>query len=47
MRGGCLTPQYKEALKSAVLDYIPEEEWPAATENEFENGNEEISAGGL
>ena len=44
LRGGCLTPHYKDALYTAVMEYIPEDERVEASENEFENGNEELSA---
>ena len=47
LRGGCLTPHYKDALYTAVMEYIPEVERVEASENEFENGNEGVSAADL
>ena len=47
LRGGCLTPHYKDALYTAVMEYIPEFERVEASENEFENGNEGVSAADL
>ena len=47
LRGGCLTPHNKEALYTAVVEYIPEDERVEASEIEVENGNEGVSAADL